>query len=72
MMRSMTVGEHEKREIDLGPGRIRFFPMRYPERLVAASGGNAQIVEIKGARTFVPLDQPARLAAEIAQFAETA
>lgn len=50
----------------------RFFPMRYPERLVNASMGNARIVEIEGSRTFVPLDQPARLAAEIAQFAETA
>jgi pimeloyl-ACP methyl ester carboxylesterase len=50
----------------------RFFPMRYPERLANASMGNARIVEIEGARTFVPIDQPARLAAEIAQFAETA
>jgi pimeloyl-ACP methyl ester carboxylesterase len=49
----------------------RFFPMRYPRRL-AADAGNARIVEIEGASTFVPLDQPARLAAEIAQFAETA
>ncbi|HYC80919.1 MAG TPA: alpha/beta hydrolase [Solirubrobacterales bacterium] len=49
----------------------RFFPMRYPERL-ASEAGNARIVEIEGSRTFVPLDQPARLAAEIAQFAGTA
>ncbi|MBS1881219.1 MAG: alpha/beta hydrolase [Actinobacteria bacterium] len=49
----------------------RFFPMRYPQRLAAAAG-NARIVEITGAKTFVPLDQPARLATEIAQFAETA
>ena len=49
----------------------RFFPMRYPQRLVSETG-NARIVEIEGARTFVPLDQPARLAAQIAQFAETA
>jgi pimeloyl-ACP methyl ester carboxylesterase len=48
----------------------RFFPMRYPRRL-ASEAGNARIVEIEGSRTFVPLDQPARLAAEIAQFAET-
>jgi pimeloyl-ACP methyl ester carboxylesterase len=48
----------------------RFFPMRYPRRL-ASEAGNARIVEIEGAKTFVPLDQPARLAAEIAQFAET-
>ncbi|HEY2716206.1 MAG TPA: alpha/beta hydrolase [Solirubrobacterales bacterium] len=49
----------------------RFFPMRYPQRL-AGEAGNARIVEIEGAKTFVPLDQPARLAEEIAQFAETA
>jgi pimeloyl-ACP methyl ester carboxylesterase len=49
----------------------RFFPMRYPQRL-AAEAGNARIVEIEGSKTFVPLDQPARLAEEIAQFAETA
>ncbi len=47
-----------------------FFPMRYPERL-ASEAGNARIVEIPGAKTFVPLDQPAKLAAEIARFAET-
>ncbi len=49
----------------------RFFPLRYPQRL-AGEAGNARIVEIEGAKTFVPLDQPARLAEEIAQFAETA
>jgi pimeloyl-ACP methyl ester carboxylesterase len=49
----------------------RFFPMRYPERL-ASEAGNARIVTIAGAKTFVPLDQPATLAREIAQFAETA
>lgn len=49
--------------------RDRFFPMRYPERLVAETG-NARIVEIEGARTFVPIDQPERLAAEIAKFLE--
>jgi pimeloyl-ACP methyl ester carboxylesterase len=49
----------------------RFFPMRYAERL-ASEAGNARIVEIPGAKTFVPLDQPAKLAAEIAQFAGTA
>lgn len=45
----------------------RFFPMRYPQRL-AAEAANARIVEIEGSRTFVPLDQPARLAEEIARF----
>jgi pimeloyl-ACP methyl ester carboxylesterase len=49
----------------------RFFPMHYAERL-ATEAGNARIVEIEGAKTFVPLDQPARVAEEISQFAETA
>ncbi|MGD9736953.1 MAG: alpha/beta fold hydrolase [Solirubrobacterales bacterium] len=49
----------------------RFFPIRYAERL-AAEAGNARIVAIEGSRTFVPLDQPAKLAAEISQFAESA
>jgi pimeloyl-ACP methyl ester carboxylesterase len=48
-----------------------FFPMRYPERL-ASEAGNARIVQIEGSKTFVPLDQPATLAREIAQFAGTA
>jgi pimeloyl-ACP methyl ester carboxylesterase len=48
----------------------RFFPMRYPERL-AGEVGNARIVQIEGSKTFVPIDQPARLGAEIAQFAGT-
>jgi pimeloyl-ACP methyl ester carboxylesterase len=45
----------------------RFFPIKYAERL-AADSGNARIVEIEEAGTFVPLDQPERLADEIATF----
>ncbi len=45
----------------------RFFPMKYAERL-AKETPNARIVEIPGAKTFVPLDQPQRLADEIARF----
>lgn len=48
----------------------RFFPISYAERL-AAEVGNARIVRIPDAKTFVPLDQPQRLAEEIAQFAES-
>jgi hypothetical protein len=44
--------------------------MRYPKRL-ASEAANARIVEIENSRTFVPLDQPAKLAEEITQFAET-
>jgi pimeloyl-ACP methyl ester carboxylesterase len=46
----------------------RFFPIKYAERL-ASEAGNARIVQIPDSRTFVPLDQPQRLADEIAQFA---
>ncbi len=45
----------------------RLFPLSYAERL-AAEAGNARIVEIPDAGTFVPLDQPQRLSEEIAEF----
>jgi pimeloyl-ACP methyl ester carboxylesterase len=45
----------------------RFFPMKYAERLVNETP-NTRIVEIPDAKTFVPLDQPQRLADEIARF----
>lgn len=46
----------------------RFFPISYAERLAAEVGG-AKLVEIPDSATFVPLDQPDRLAREIADFA---
>lgn len=46
----------------------RVFPISYAERL-AGDSGNAEIVQIQDARTFVPLDQPGRVAEEIAEFA---
>ena len=46
----------------------RFFPIRYAERL-AGEVKTAEIVEIPDAKTFVPLDQPQRVADEIAEFA---
>ncbi len=46
----------------------RFFPIRYAERLAAEVGG-AKLVRIPDSATFVPFDQPNRLAAEIADFA---
>lgn len=49
----------------------RYFPISYAERL-AGEAGNARIVPIDGAKTFVALDQPQRLADEIAQFAKSA
>jgi pimeloyl-ACP methyl ester carboxylesterase len=45
----------------------RFFPISYAERL-AKETPNARIVQIPDAKTFVPLDQPQRLADEIAGF----
>jgi pimeloyl-ACP methyl ester carboxylesterase len=47
----------------------RFFPIKYAERL-AKTTPNARIVQIPGAKTFVALDQPQRLADEIASFVE--
>ena len=47
----------------------KFFPISYAERL-AKETPNARIVEIPDSNTFVPLDQPQRLADEIATFVE--
>lgn len=81
-LRELTAGMHKRftlqaarRLRDFGgplllawaPGD-RVFPLRYAERL-AADAGDARIVQIPGARTFVPVDQPDLLAAEIAAFA---
>ncbi len=46
----------------------KYFPISYAERL-ASETGNAEIVRIENAKTFVPLDQPQRVADEIAEFA---
>lgn len=46
----------------------RYFPLSDARRL-AADAARARIVEIADSKTFVPLDQPARLAEEIASFA---
>jgi pimeloyl-ACP methyl ester carboxylesterase len=46
----------------------KLFPISYAERL-ASEAGNAKIVPISDASTFVPLDQPGRVAEEIAEFA---
>lgn len=48
----------------------RFFPISYAERL-ASEMPNARIAPIADAKTFVPLDQPARLAEEIATFVQS-
>lgn len=46
----------------------KYFPISYAERL-AGEAGNAKVVRIPDAKTFVALDQPARLAEEISVFA---
>jgi pimeloyl-ACP methyl ester carboxylesterase len=46
----------------------RFFPIKYAKRLVEETP-NARLVEIPDSKTFVPIDQPQRLADEIASFA---
>jgi pimeloyl-ACP methyl ester carboxylesterase len=46
----------------------KYFPISYAERL-QNEAGNAKLVRIEGAKTFVALDQPERLAEEIAEFA---
>jgi pimeloyl-ACP methyl ester carboxylesterase len=48
----------------------RYFPITYAERLASAAG-NARIVEIPDSKTFVPIDQPQRLADEITGFLGT-
>jgi pimeloyl-ACP methyl ester carboxylesterase len=48
----------------------KLFPLKYAERL-ANDTPNARIVQIPDAGTFVALDQPQRLADEIATFVET-
>ena len=45
----------------------RFFELGYARRL-AAQMGDARVVEIEDAKTFVPLDQPGGVAEEIAAF----
>jgi pimeloyl-ACP methyl ester carboxylesterase len=46
----------------------KYFPISYAERL-AGEAGNAKLVRIADAKTFVSLDQPQRLAEEITEFA---
>jgi pimeloyl-ACP methyl ester carboxylesterase len=46
----------------------RFFPIAYAERLAAEVGG-AKLVLIPDSATFVPFDQPGRVATAIADFA---
>jgi pimeloyl-ACP methyl ester carboxylesterase len=48
----------------------RYFPLRYAERL-AAETPNARLVQIPDAKTFVPIDQPKRLAEEIGSFVDS-
>ncbi len=81
-LKKVTVGMHKRYTLEAAaklrgselpilltwaPGD-KLFPLSYAERL-AAEAGNARIVQIPDANTFVPIDQPQRLAKEIAAFA---
>ncbi len=45
-----------------------FFTLEYARRLQDAFGANAELVEVPGARTFISLDEPDRVAEEIRAF----
>jgi len=47
----------------------KYFPLKYGQRLQSEIP-NARLVEIENAKTFVPLDQPQRVADEIAAFVQ--
>ncbi|HEU4393469.1 MAG TPA: alpha/beta hydrolase [Solirubrobacterales bacterium] len=49
----------------------KLFPLKYAQRLVSETP-NVRLVEIPDSKTFVPIDQPQRLADEIAAFAPAA
>ena len=46
----------------------RFFKLADGQRLREAFGDNAELVEVDGGRTFLPLDEPERVADEIRSF----
>jgi pimeloyl-ACP methyl ester carboxylesterase len=80
-LRKMTIGMNKRytlaaaEKLKSFPGPIliawapedRTFPISYAERL-ASESADARIVQIPDSSTFVPLDQPQRLADEIASF----
>jgi pimeloyl-ACP methyl ester carboxylesterase len=83
-LRKVTIGMHRRYTLEAAeklrgselpillawaPGD-KYFPISYAERL-AGEAGNARIVQIPDAKTFVALDQPQRLAEEIAGFLAT-
>jgi pimeloyl-ACP methyl ester carboxylesterase len=80
-LKKVTAGMHKRYTLDAAaklrttdiPIRLlwtpgdKFFPIKYAERL-ASEVPNAKIIQIPDAGTFVPLDQPHRVADEIAEF----
>ncbi|HEY6730033.1 MAG TPA: alpha/beta hydrolase [Solirubrobacterales bacterium] len=74
MNKSYTLAAAEKLRSSQLPIRLlwapgdKYFPISYAERLVSEAG-NATLVPIPDASTFVALDQPERVAKEIAEFA---
>jgi pimeloyl-ACP methyl ester carboxylesterase len=79
--RKVTVGMHKRHTLEAArrlretglplllawAPEDRLFPISYAERL-AGDAAEARLVEIPEARTFVPLDQPGRVAEAIAGF----
>ena len=55
-------------KIGIWADKERFFPREHAERL-AQLLPDARLETIEGSRTFVPLDQPERLARLVAEFA---
>jgi pimeloyl-ACP methyl ester carboxylesterase len=52
---------------DFETARYRFFPLPLARRLAGAFP-DARLVEVEGGRTFLPLDEPGRIASEISTF----
>jgi pimeloyl-ACP methyl ester carboxylesterase len=73
MNKRYTLAAAEKLQTSNIPLRLlwapgdKFFPIKYAERL-AAEVPNSELIQIENAKTFVPLDQPQRVADEIAAF----
>lgn len=71
--KSYTLAAAEKLSETKPPLRLlwapgdKTFPISYAERL-ADEVGNAEIVHIEDAKTFVPFDQPQRVAEEVARY----
>jgi pimeloyl-ACP methyl ester carboxylesterase len=64
---SKRLGNFDGRALLVWGAADRFFKLDFARRL-SSTFANAALVEIDNGRTFIPLDEPARLAEEIAGF----